>query len=115
MLISRQLLLLWGALQFSLLALLHQAFSWWMLVLYAALLVFRTQQLLRASKALTLKQVNVLAVVMLLALLSVMKQSGVLHFMLQILLLAAILRWLALVHSNEARQLVWVQYFLLGC
>jgi protein-glutamine gamma-glutamyltransferase len=115
MLIPRKLLLLWMVLQSALLILLQQAFSWWIMALFASLLGFRALQLLSAKSPLSLKVINALAAAICIALLANLKQAGVLHFMLQILLLAAILRLLALRHANEARQLVWVHYFLIAC
>ncbi|WP_166839574.1 transglutaminaseTgpA domain-containing protein [Rheinheimera pleomorphica] len=114
MLKQKPLLMLWLAIQLSLLILLQQAFTSWISATFAALLLLRLLTTWRAKETLSLKWVNVLAAVLTLALLLNLKQAGVLHFMLQILLLAAILRLLALQQLYEARQLVWVHYFLLA-
>lgn len=115
MLRQKSLLLIWAGLQLSLLLLLQQAFAWWIISLFAVLLFYRVFTLLRNNAAISLKWVNLLAGVIAVALLLNLRQAGVLHFMLQILLLAAVARLLALQHLYEARQLVWVHYFLIGC
>ncbi len=114
MLISRNLVLLWALLQLCLLVLLQAAFNWWLLAIYSLLLVYLSVAALQKKPSASLKLANVLAALITLALFVNMRQAGVLHFMLQILLLAAILRLLALRHPPEARQLIWVQYFLLA-
>ncbi len=115
MLITKNLVLLWAALQSSLLLLLQEAFSWWIIAIYAILLLQLTVATLQKKASASLKLANIVAAVVTIALLVNLRQAGVLHFMLQILLLSAILRLFALRHQHEARQLIWVQYFLLAC
>jgi protein-glutamine gamma-glutamyltransferase len=115
MLMPKKLLLQWSVIQMSLLVLLQQAFAWWIISIFAGLIVYRLALTLAAKAAISLTMVNLLAGTITLLLLFNIKQAGVLHFMLQILLLAAVSRLLALQHLHEARQLIWVHYFLLGC
>lgn len=115
--ISRQksLLLSWVAIQFSLLLLLQQAFAGWVIAVFTLLLLYRLLSVVKAKAAISLKLVNVLAGLIAITFFLQLQQAGVLHFMLQILLLAATARLLALQHLYEARQLVWVHYFLIAC
>ncbi|MDP5192034.1 transglutaminaseTgpA domain-containing protein, partial [Rheinheimera baltica] len=92
----------------------QQAFAVWMMALFASMLVYKLITHLSGRPAIGLKLVNLIAAVIAIALMFNLRQSGVLNFMLQILLLAAICRLLALKHSYDARQLVWVHYFLIG-
>ncbi|MGP9800944.1 transglutaminase family protein [Rheinheimera sp. NSM] len=115
MLKQKNLLLLWAALQTGILLLLQQAFSGWIIGVFLLLLLYRVDSVLRNRPTLSLKWVNLLAGLVAIALFVNLRQAGVLHFMLQILLLAAVARLLALQHLYEARQLVWVHYFLTGC
>lgn len=115
MLIPKKLLLVWSVLQLSLLILLQQAFAWWIISIFASLLTYRLVITVRGKAAMSLTLVNVIAAGIALALLINAKQAGMLNLMLQILLLAALARLLALQHLHEARQLLWVQYFLVGC
>jgi protein-glutamine gamma-glutamyltransferase len=112
---QKNLLLLWAALQLGILLLLQQAFSGWIIGVFLLLLLYRVDSVLRNRPTLSLKWVNLLAGLVAIALFVNLRQAGVLHFMLQILLLAAVARLLALQHLYEARQLVWVHYFLIGC
>lgn len=114
MLERKPLLLLWSGIQLSLLLLLNQAFALWVSAVFAVLMLYRLLTVLKARRAVSLGLVNILAGVIALAFFLQIKQSGVLHFMLQILLLAATARLLALQHLYEARQLVWVHYFLIA-
>lgn len=114
MLKSQHLLLLWAALQLLLLVLLQEAFAWWIIAIYALLILYSATAALQKKAAASLKLANIIAALITVALLLNMRQAGVLHFMLQILLLSAILRLFALQHLHEARQLVWVQYFLIA-
>ncbi|MBU1310158.1 MAG: DUF3488 and transglutaminase-like domain-containing protein [Gammaproteobacteria bacterium] len=107
-------LLLWAVLQLALLILLQEAFAWWIIAIYALLLLYSATAVLQKRSAASLKLANIVAALLTLALLLNMRQAGVLHFMLQILLLSAILRLFAMRHLHEARQLVWVQYFLIA-
>jgi len=79
------------------------------------LLLYRLLSVVKAKAAISLKLVNVLAGLIAITFFLQLQQAGVLHFMLQILLLAATARLLALQHLYEARQLVWVHYFLIAC
>ena len=114
MLERKPLLLLWSGIQFTLLLLLNQAFALWVSAIFALLMLYRLLTVLTARPAVSLRLVNILAGIIALAFFLQLKQSGVLHFMLQILLLAATARLLALQHLYEARQLVWVHYFLIA-
>ncbi|WP_397471299.1 transglutaminaseTgpA domain-containing protein [Rheinheimera sp.] len=114
MLERKPLLLLWSGIQLSLLLLLNQAFALWVSAVFAVLMLYRLLTVLKARRAVSLGLVNILAGIIALAFCLQTKQSGVLHFMLQILLLAATARLLALQHLYEARQLVWVHYFLIA-
>ncbi|MDP5151243.1 transglutaminase family protein [Rheinheimera baltica] len=114
MLIPARLVTIWAALQLGILLLLQQAFAVWMMALFALMLVYKLITHLSGRPAIGLKLVNLIAAAIAIALMFNLRQSGVLNFMLQILLLAAICRLLALKHSYDARQLVWVHYFLVG-
>jgi len=112
---QKQLLLSWAAIQFSLLLLLQQAFAGWVIAIFALLLLYRLLSVFKAKAGISLKLVNLLAGIIAITFFLQLRQAGVLHFMLQILLLAATARLLALQHLYEARQLVWVHYFLIAC
>lgn len=114
MLVQKQLLLLWSGIQFSLLLLLQQAFAPWVSAIFALLILYRLLGVLQAKRPVSLKLINVLAGIIAVAFFLQLRQTGVLHFMLQILLLAAVARLLALQYLYEARQLVWVHYFLIA-
>lgn len=111
----KHLLLSWVAIQLLLLLLLQQAFAGWVIAIFALLLLYRLLSVVKINAVISLKLVNILAGIIALAFFLQLKQTGVLHFMLQILLLAAVARLLALQHLYEARQLVWVHYFLIAC
>jgi transglutaminase-like putative cysteine protease len=107
--------------QLALLALLADAFVLWSLGIYAMLLLAKLPQLLspqpqslRPAWSLTLS--NVMAVLIVVALLLFNLSGGVLHLMIHLLLLAAILRLLGFRHQDMAdfRQLNWVHYFLIA-
>lgn len=115
MLKQKRLMMIWLGLQLAFMLLLQEAFALWVSLLFAALLLTRFTTLVYTNTSLSLKAVNVIGAGVALALLFNLKQAGVLNFMLQILLLAAMLRLLALRQLFEARQLVWVHYFLIGC
>ena len=115
MLKQKRLMVVWLGLQLAFLLLLQEAFTLWVSLLFAALLLTRFTTLVYANTSLSLKAVNFIGAGVAVALLFNIKQAGVLNFMLQILLLAAMLRLLALRQLFEARQLVWVHYFLIGC
>jgi len=115
MLTSKRLLFLWSGLQLLLIALLQEALSLWIITLFGSLVFLNLIRTAKSQATLSLKLVNLIAAVALIALLVTAKQSGVLHFMLQILLLAAIMRMLGMKHPGDARQLIWVHYFLIGC
>lgn len=114
MLGQKQLLLVWSAIQLALLLLLQQAFAAWVTAIFVLLIFYRLFSVLQTKRPVSLKLVNVLAGIIAVGFFLQIKQAGVLHFMLQILLLAATARLLALQHLYEARQLVWVHYFLIA-
>ena len=108
--------------QVALLALLADAFPLWSLAIYAMLLLAKLPQLfspqpntLRPAWSLTLS--NVMAVLIVTALLLFNLSGGLLHLMIHFLLLAAILRLLGFRQQDLAdfRQLNWVHYFLIAC
>ena len=108
--------------QLALLALLADAFPMWSLGIYAMLLLAKIPQLfspkpqnLRPAWSLALS--NLVAVVIVAALLLFNLSGGLLHLMIHLLLLAAILRLLGFRQDNLAdfRQLNWVHYFLIAC
>ncbi|HEX5793360.1 MAG TPA: transglutaminaseTgpA domain-containing protein, partial [Rheinheimera sp.] len=114
MLVQKQLLLVWSGIQFALLLLLQQAFAAWVSAIFALLILYRLLGVLQAKRPVSLRLINILAGIIAVAFFLQLRQTGVLHFMLQILLLAAVARLLALQHLYEARQLVWVHYFLIA-
>lgn len=108
--------------QLALLALLADAFPVWSLGIYAMLLLAKLPQLfspqphtLRPAWSLTLS--NVMALLIVSALLLFNLSGGLLHLMIHLLLLAAILRLLGFRQHDLAdfRQLNWVHYFLIAC
>ena len=115
MLITQRLMLLWASIQTALVLLMQDALSLWMSAVYLLLLVLVIAQQFSRAAGISLKLANLIAACITLALVFSVKQSGVLYFMLQILLLAAISRLLAMKHAHEARQLIWVHYFLIAC
>ena len=115
MLIDKRLLMLWLVIQLSLLALLNEGFSLWISAIYVLLLLYLAVQVLQNNSTASLTLANILSGLIAVALVINARQAGVLHFMLQILLLAAIARLFALKHLHEARQLIWVHYFLIAC
>ena len=115
MLISTRLLYLSSAIQLLLLGLLQQAYSGWIIALFGSFILSNIYRTAQRKNTLSLKVVNLIAAAALVTLLATAKHSGVLHFMLQILLLAAILRVMGMKQTSDARQLIWVHYFLIGC
>lgn len=108
--------------QLALLMLLADAFPLWVLGIYAMLLLAKLPQLfsakpstLRPAWSLTLS--NVMALLIVAALLLFNFSGGLLHLMIHLLLLAAILRLLGFRQHDLAdfRQLNWVHYFLIAC
>jgi transglutaminase-like putative cysteine protease len=108
--------------QLALLALLADAFPMWSLGIFAMLLLAKIPQLfspkpqnLRPAWSLALS--NLVAVVIVAALLLFNLSGGLLHLMIHLLLLAAILRLLGFRQHDLAdfRQLNWVHYFLIAC
>jgi protein-glutamine gamma-glutamyltransferase len=108
--------------QLALLVLLADAFVLWSLGIYAMLLLAKLPQLyspqpqsLRPVWSLTLS--NVMATLIVAALLLFNLSGGLLHLMIHFLLLAAILRLLGFRNNELAdfRQLNWVHYFLIAC
>ena len=115
MLIPASVLYLWVMLQLAVLVLLQQAFSPWVMAIFVLLSGYKLYSLRFTKRVISLKLVNVLAALIALVLILNIRQAGVMHFMLQILLLAASCRLLALKYDYDARQLTWVHYFLIGC
>lgn len=115
MLIPASVLYLWALLQLAILLLLQQAFSPWIMAIFVLLTGYKLYSLRFTKRVVSLKLVNVLAALIALVLVINIRQAGVMHFMLQILLLAASCRLLALKYDYDARQLTWVHYFLIGC
>jgi len=108
--------------QLALLALLADAFPMWSLGIFAMLLLAKIPQLfspkpqnLRPAWSLALS--NLVAVVIVAALVLFNLSGGLLHLMIHLLLLAAILRLLGFRQHDLAdfRQLNWVHYFLIAC
>ncbi len=108
--------LLWRLwlLQLALLALMSPAFTFWSLAIFALLLLAKLPQLLYQRPVWSLQLCNVLAAVIVAALLLFARDIGVLHLMIHLLLLAAVLRLLGYRHHDNAdvQQLLWVHYFL---
>ncbi|MBV2129919.1 transglutaminase family protein [Arsukibacterium indicum] len=113
-LLSRQAILSFYAILVSLIVLLHQALPLWYSAILLLLLLYRWP-LQQNDKVNKLKRVNVIAALILLLLLVAIKQSGVFHFMLQILLLSAVSRLVLIRQRHDSHQLLWVLYFLLAC
>ncbi len=114
-----QTVVLWRLwlLQTLLLALLSPAFNFWSLAIFSLLLLAKLPQLLLGRPVWSLRLSNLLALVIVAALLLFARDLGVLHLMIHLLLLAAILRLLGFRHADQAdiQQLLWVQYFLFAC
>lgn len=108
--------LLWRLwlLQLALLGLMSPAFTFWSLAIFALLLLAKLPQLLYQRPVWSLQLCNLLAVVIVGALLLFARDIGVLHLMIHLLLLAAVLRLLGFRHNDNAdvQQLLWVHYFL---
>lgn len=110
--------LLWRLwlLQGLLLALLSPAFTFWSLAIFALLLLAKVPQLIYQRPVWSLKLSNLMALLIVAALLLFARDNGVLHLMIHLLLLAAILRLLGYRHQDYAdvQQLLWVHYFLIA-
>lgn len=108
--------LLWRLwlLQALLLALLSPAFTFWSLAIFALLLLAKLPQLIYQRSVWSLQLCNLMAVIIVAALLLFARDIGVLHLMIHLLLLAAVLRLLGFRHNDYAdvQQLLWVHYFL---
>lgn len=104
-------------LQFSLLLLLSNAMTWWSMLVFGGLLIAKSLQLYRQEKAWSERQLNLVALGFVGALLLFARSLGVVNLMFHLLLLAAMLRLLSLPSSKTAdwQQLLWVHYFLLAC
>ncbi|WP_019674229.1 transglutaminaseTgpA domain-containing protein [Arsukibacterium perlucidum] len=114
-LLSRQAILSFYAILVAVIVLLHQALPLWYSAILLLLLLYRWP--LQQSKASVnkLKRINIIAALILLLLLISIRQSGVFHFMLQILLLSAASRLVLIRQRHDSHQLLWVLYFLLAC
>ncbi|MEE2000567.1 DUF3488 and transglutaminase-like domain-containing protein [Alkalimonas sp. MEB108] len=103
------------ALQLLLIVLMLPAWQSWSLALLLMLNAMAWLQAYQKIPVLSLRLVNVIAAIAVVILLLAIRQLGAMHFLMHILLLSALLRLLALSRQSEARQLIWVQYFILGC
>ncbi|MCC5825252.1 DUF3488 and transglutaminase-like domain-containing protein [Alkalimonas sp.] len=115
MLSQQRFFLLAPALQLLLILLLLPAWQAWSLSMLLLLNGMAWLQAYQKLPVLSLRLVNVIAAICVIILLLAIRQLGSMHFLMHILLLSALLRLLALSRQSEARQLVWVQYFILGC
>ncbi|WP_213997495.1 DUF3488 and transglutaminase-like domain-containing protein [Arsukibacterium sp.] len=114
-LLSRQALLSFYAILIAVIVLLHQALPLWYSAILVVLLLYRWPLQQSSSKVNKLKRINIIAASILLLLLISIKQSGVFHFMIQILLLSATCRLVLIHQRHDSHQLLWVLYFLLAC
>lgn len=114
MLLNRQAILSFYVILVAVIVLLHQALPLWYSALLLLLLLYRWP-LQQNSKVNKLKRINIIAALILLLLLVSIRQSGVFHFMLQILLLSATSRLVLIRQRHDSHQLLWVLYFLLAC
>lgn len=115
MLSQQRFFLLAPALQCLLILLLLPAWQWWSLTLFLLLNLLAFLQAMDKLPVLSLRAVNLIAAAIALGFVLSLRQLGAMNFLMHILLLSALLRLLALSRQSEARQLVWVQYFVLGC
>ncbi|MDX1677061.1 DUF3488 and transglutaminase-like domain-containing protein [Arsukibacterium sp.] len=113
-LLSRQTILSFYVILVAIIVLLHQALPLWYSAVLLGLLLYRWP-LQQNNKINKLARINIIAAVILLLLLISIRQSGVFHFMLQILLLSAASRLVLIRQRHDSHQLLWVLYFLLAC
>ncbi|MEN3159658.1 DUF3488 and transglutaminase-like domain-containing protein [Alkalimonas sp. NCh-2] len=102
-------------LQLLLILLMLPAWQWWSLGCFLLLNGLAFLQAFDKAPVLSLRLVNILAALCVVALVLAGRQLGAMNFLMHILVLSALLRLLALSKQKEARQLVWVHYFILGC
>ncbi|MAD76975.1 MAG: transglutaminase [Rheinheimera sp.] len=114
-LLNRQAIVSFSIILLAIIVLLHQALPLWYSAILVLLLGYRWPLQRSGSKVNKLKRVNIIAALILLLLLISLKQSGVFHFMLQILLLSAVSRMVLIRQRHDSHQLLWVLYFLLAC
>lgn len=113
--LSRQAILSFNIILVAIIALLQQALPLWYSAILLLLLLYRWPLQKSATTVNKLKRINIIAALVLLLLLVSIKQSGVFHFMLQILLLSAACRLVLIRQRHDSHQLLWVLYFLLAC
>ncbi|SNY41269.1 Transglutaminase-like enzyme, putative cysteine protease [Arsukibacterium tuosuense] len=114
-LLSRQALLFFYVILLAVIMLLHQALPLWYSAILLLLLLYRWPLQQSSSKVNKLKRINIIAALILLLLLISIRQSGVFHFMIQILLLSVTCRLVLIRQRHDSHQLLWVLYFLLAC
>ena len=114
-LLNRQAILSFTIILLAIIVLLHQALPLWYSAILVLLLAYRWPLQRTTAKVNKLKRVNIIAAVILLLLLISINQSGIFHFMLQILLLSAVSRMVLIRQRHDSHQLLWVLYFLLAC
>lgn len=114
-LLNRQTILTFNVILVSVIALLQSALPLWYSAILILLLLYRWPLQQSSNTVNKLKRVNIIAALILLLLLVSIKQSGVFHLMLQILLLSAASRLVLVRQRKDSHQLLWVLYFLLAC
>lgn len=101
-------------LQLLLLALLQEALSWWSSLALICILLFK-YSLVRAGKSVRMPTINALAVLLCLLLLSQLWRQDIQNSMLQLLFFSSALRLFSITSElQQAKKLVWVQYFLIS-
>ncbi|KKO46713.1 hypothetical protein WG68_03830 [Arsukibacterium ikkense] len=113
--LSRQVILSFCFILVAIIGLLQQALPLWYSAILLLLLLYRWPLQQSSPKVNKLKRINIVAALILLLLLISLKQSGIFHFMLQILLLSAVSRLVLIRQRHDSHQLLWVLYFLLAC
>ncbi len=100
--------------QLMLLALLQDGLSWWSTLVLLCILLFKYQAV-RVKKTIRMMTLNALAVLLCLLLLSQLWQQDMQDSMLQLLFFSAALRLCSVTSaSDQAKKLIWVQYFLIA-
>tara|TARA_R110002126_G_scaffold163858_1_gene311737 strand:- start:1607 stop:3544 length:1938 start_codon:yes stop_codon:yes gene_type:complete len=114
-LLNRQTIVTFNIILLAIIGLLQAALPLWYSAILLLLLLYRWPLQQTRGPANKLKRINIIAAAILLLLLISIKQSGILHFMLQILLLSAACRLVLVRQRHDSHQLLWVVYFLLAC
>lgn len=101
--------------QLLLLALLQQGLSWWSSLVLSGILLLKYFSL-KTQHQIRMRTVNMLAVVLCVLLLSQLSQQDMQDSMLQLLFFSAALRLFSITthHLDNAKKLIWVQYFLIA-